>query len=281
MSLLQKSCPLRLGMNDVMGPQSHPLKYLKFARLLLADDLTRYEEVTGGDEVVISILCGTCSLHVDGEEAWQDLGGRESMLDGTPDMVYVPRHRRWRIDKTGEALHAAVFRAPARRDTAPALVRSGDVPVVTFGSDSWQRHAVLAVTENVDADRLLVGETYNLPGCWSSYPPHKHDAVKPPKEAWYEEVYHYAVHPAQGFGIQRVYTAGDDPDPLDEVYVVEDGDTVALPRGYHPVVAGGGYRLGYLWALAGEERSFGAWSEDARHAWLAEAAGRVCKRRRR
>ena len=273
MSLLRKFGPLRPGMNEVMGPQSHPLKYLKFARLLLVDDLACYEENTGGEEVVISILSGTCRAGIDGEEVWEGLGGRASMLEGTPDMIYVPRGRRWRIDRIGDTVHAAVFRAEARRDTAPAVVRSGDVPVATFGMGAWQRRAVLAVVENVDADRLLVGETYNLPGCWSSYPPHKHDSAAPPREAWYEEIYHYAVRPPQGFGIQRVYTDGQAPDPLDEAYVVEDGDTVALPRGYHPVVAAGGYCLGYLWALAGEERSFGAWSQDARHAWIAGVAG--------
>lgn len=120
----------------------------------------------------------------------------------------------------------------------------------------------------VDADRLIVGETYALPGRWSSYPPHKHDTKQPPKENWYEEVYYYLVEPVSGFGIQRIYTAPDEKDPLNEVYVVEDGDTVAIPRGYHPVACAGGYRLTYFWALAGEERVYAAWSNDPKHAWL-------------
>ena len=98
-------------------------------------------------------------------------------------------------------------------------------------------------------------------------PPHKHDTTAPPKEAWYEEVYYFFVEPNQGFGVQRVYTDRADPQPLDEVYVVEDGDAVAIPRGYHPVAAAG-YRLAYFWALAGEERVYAAWSDDPKHAWL-------------
>jgi len=55
---------------------------------------------------------------------------------------------------------------------------------------------------------------------------------------------------------------------FDEVYVVENNDTVVIPRGYHPVVAAPGYQLYYLWVLAGEERNYGAWSDDPKHRWL-------------
>jgi 5-deoxy-glucuronate isomerase len=87
-------------------------------------------------------------------------------------------------------------------------------------------------------------------------------------ESPYEEVYFFKIKPSQGFGLQRIYTAPDDEDPFDLVYVVEDGDTVVIPRGYHPVVAAPGYELYYLWILAGEERRYGAWSDDPRHSWI-------------
>ncbi len=84
-----------------------------------------------------------------------------------------------------------------------------------------------------------------------------------------EEVYHFQVKPRQGFGFMRVYSAPDDPrEAFDQALVVEDGDTVLIPRGYHPVVASPGYQLHYTWALAGEERRYGAWSDDPRHAWI-------------
>ncbi len=253
-----------------MDPTKFPLKYLKLGRLLLTSELASYCENSDDDEIAISILSGTCNIQVDGEELWENLGGRKSMLTGRPTMVYIPRRRKWSIEKTSETLQAAVFRANARRDTAPVLIHHDQAEVVTIGTDAWKRSAAMSIAQNVDADRLLVGETYNLPGKWSSYPPHKHDTTAPPKEAWYEEIYHFAVEPTNGFGIQRVYTQPDCPEPLDEVYVVNDGDTVAIPRGYHPVVAGGGYSVGYLWALAGEERAFGAWSVDPAHEWVNE-----------
>ena len=56
----------------------------------------------------------------------------------------------------------------------------------------------------LDTKRLIVGETINPPGNWSSFPPHKHDTDNPP-EGVYEEVYFFLVRPRGGFGLSRVY----------------------------------------------------------------------------
>ena len=176
MNLLQKSSPLKPGYNPIMGPDNFPLKYLKFGRLLLDDTLPRYSEDTAADEVVVTILGGTCSITVEGQPPWEDLGERASMLAGLPTMAYIPRNCRWTVERCCDILHAAVFSATARKDTSPAVVRHDQAEVVTIGTGVWKRSAALSVVENVSADRLLVGETYNLPGQWSSYPPHKHDS---------------------------------------------------------------------------------------------------------
>ena len=52
--------------------------------------------------------------------------------------------------------------------------------------------------------RLMVGETFNPPGNWSSYPPHKHDGKD--GEPTLEEVYYFTIDPPQGFGQQILYT---------------------------------------------------------------------------
>jgi len=111
------------------------------------------------------------------------------------------------------------------------------------------------------ARRLMVGDTFNPPGHWSSFPPHKHDGRD--GEPALEEVYHFRLDPPEGFGIQRLYDAGENA-----LFSVEDGDCVLIPRGYHPVAAPPGYRLYYLWVLAGTERRL-ALHEDPRHAWIA------------
>ena len=85
-----------------------------------------------------------------------------------------------------------------------------------------------------------------------------------------EEVYYYLTRPVGGFGLQMLYTAPGHPEPIDDVYRVESGDLLVIPRGYHPVVAAAGYELYYLWAMAGEQSRYGAWSDDPTHAWVRE-----------
>jgi 5-deoxy-glucuronate isomerase len=88
-----------------------------------------------------------------------------------------------------------------------------------------------------------------------------------------EEIYYFRCNPAQGFGMQRVYT---DDRSLDEACVVEDGDTMLLPAGYHPVVAAPGYQLYYLWMLAGPNDRRMRPNDDPAHAWV-KAVGEMAK----
>ena len=85
------------------------------------------------------------------------------------------------------------------------------------------------------ARRLMVGETFNPPGHWSSFPPHKHDGRN--GEPFLEEVYYFRVDPPHGFGHQMLYTE----DGESVTHQVRDGDAVLLPYGYHPVSSPPGY----------------------------------------
>jgi 5-deoxy-glucuronate isomerase len=146
-------------------------------------------------------------------------------------------------------------------------VHPDQVTVRAVGRDAWSRRVCSVVDQRV-ASRLLVGETINQAGAWSSYPPHKHDTEVPGREVPMEEVYHFMVRPPGGFGLQMVYTAPEAARPFEHIYRVRDGDTVVIPRGYHPVVAAGGYQLAYLWAISGDRVDYGAWNDDPAHAWL-------------
>lgn len=171
-------------------------------------------------------------------------------------------------------LEVGVCLAPSEADCPPVLVRPEDVVEKSAGTSNWSRKVYTCVGDNVKAKRLLVGETVNPPGNWSSAPPHKHD-VKSAFETPLEEVYFFKIMPTQGFGLQRIYSGPEDREPFDEVYAVENNDAVVIPRGYHPVVAGPGYQLYYLWMLAGEERRYGAWTDDPRHSWLRDRESQI------
>ena len=116
----------------------------------------------------------------------------------------------------------------------------------------------------VHAQRLIVGETFNEPGQWSSFPPHKHDGTD--GEPALEEVYYFRFDRPDGFGFQGLYDADGD----ERAVFLRHGAVVGIPRRLSPGVRGAGYRLYYLWALVGTERRL-AMYEDPAHRWLHDA----------
>ena len=94
----------------------------------------------------------------------------------------------------------------ARRPKAArsAFVGPDDVTVNARGRGTYAREVHDLFVRDPYAKRLMVGETFNPPGHWSSFPPHKHDGRN--GEPCLEEVYHFRVSPAHGFGHQMLYT---------------------------------------------------------------------------
>jgi len=250
------------------------LRFLDFARLRLSKG-QQHSAKAQGREYVLDVFSGTATIAVEGggepRKVFADVGTRADVFSGAPAMVYMPPHSSYEITAVSENFDAGIFSAPSTATAPPALLAGEAVATRHVGRDNWQRTVYSALAENVPAERLLAGETLNPPGNWSSFPPHKHDRSNPPLEAILEEIYFFRSKPAQGFGLMWTYTAADDPEGFSTVFVVEDGDTVLLPKGYHPVVAAPGYQLHYTWVLAGEERRYGAWADDPKHAWVKNA----------
>jgi 5-deoxy-glucuronate isomerase len=157
----------------------------------------------------------------------------------------------------------ALATAPAGGPAVPArLIRPEDQRLADVGNGNWARTVRTILGPEHAAGRLLLGETINPPGNWSSYPPHKHDRQAPPEEVRLEEVYLFKVNPAGGFGVQVHY--GED---VTEAFVVRDDDVAVIRSGYHPVVAAPGYSLYYLWIMAGDGRQMIPYLDPA-HAWV-------------
>lgn len=254
------------GFQSLVSPKSGLLKWVELGRITL----TPGENWAGkfkDKEAVFYILGGRCDIEAN-DKKFRNLGERTNPFSGLPTALYLPPGSECAIEALTN-LDAVVCSAPAEESTpqGPSLVTPDMCKVTSVGTLNWRREVRTVIGPDTPAQKLLVGETLNPPGNWSSYPPHKHD-TKSESEAPLEEVYFFLVSPPQGFGMIRIYTPKDDPEPLDELYVVQDGDTVVIPRGYHPVVAAPGYTLFYLWVLAGEERRYGAWSDDPAHTWI-------------
>jgi 5-deoxy-glucuronate isomerase len=272
---LYKAGELKEGYTSLVSGENAELKFIEFGRLFLREESESYKGDTVGVEAVLTVFGGRCSINIEGANghrvAYAKVGDRAGVFSGKPSMVYLPSGVEYDVVAETPDLDVGVSKASSEVDWPPVLVKPNDAMERSVGAGNWERKVYTAIGDNIGAQRLIVGETFNPPGNWSSAPPHKHDS-EGVDEAPYEEVYFFRIKPSQGFGLQRIYTPLDDEDPFDLVYIVEDGDTVVIPRGYHPVVAAPGYELYYLWILAGEERRYGAWSDDPRHSWIKNAS---------
>lgn len=268
--LLVKGRGYQEGYTPIASPETAPLRWLSLGRLGLAMGHA-YKDNTGEQEAVLDVLAGTVTLEIDGPRQ-EHLGGRSDPFGAGPTLICLPPSTAYRVTSLGHTADVLIVRAPVADvpETAvrSTVVRPEDAPGRRIGAANWARQVWPGTALAPGTQRLMVGETLNPPGNWSSYPPHKHDTENPPIEAIYEEVYFFSIKPVGGFGIQRVYECRQAEDALDEVFVVEDGDVAIIPRGYHPVVAAPGYQLAYVWALCGTGRTYGAWSNDPAHDWV-------------
>ncbi len=101
-------------------------------------------------------------------------------------------------------------------------------------NDTSYRHVrtIFDANNSTEEAQLVLGEVINMPGRWSSYPPHHHPQP---------EIYHYRFDNPKGFGHAE---HGDD------VYKVKSFDTLKIMPGFdHAQVSAPGYGMYYLWVI--------------------------------
>jgi 5-deoxy-glucuronate isomerase len=230
-------------------------------------DVDRVELHGGATHVALAPDADECIVVLErGDVVWNgEHAQRSSPFRERAHAAYLPAGTTLTVEATTDAqLVVATSRfgdVEPQRDIV--FVQPSVVSVQVRGRESWEREVHDVAVAQVPARHLMVGETFNVPGGWSSFPPHKHDGADGEPEL--EEVYSFRFDPPEGFGFQAVERAGDP-----QAFVVRDGDTVGIPNGYHPVCAAPGYRLYYCWVLSGPVRRL-EMVEDARYSWLNES----------
>lgn len=238
------------------------MKYTEFSLLRLERG---DEQKLGGakKETVIVLTSGGCNALIDDEPKAIRMD-RRNVFEDMPWSIYLPNGRTATI-KARKKTELIVCQAPAKKKSLAVKVFSPDsVKPATRGEANFAREIRSLIVTTDESEHVTFGETINGPGNWSSYPPHKHDTYDPPNEYPLEEIYFYKIQPEQGFGFQRVYTKGR---KFDETYLIENNDVVLLKKGYHPVVAAGGYKLYYFWIIAGKTARL-CFVDDPEHAWV-------------
>ena len=233
--------------------------------LRLVELSTSEREILEDDgEMCAIVLAGAVDVAIGGTNIGSAARAGD-VFESAADAVYVPPTLTLELVARRDAVVAVAAAPLSDRPAGRArLITPPEQEVRTAGTGNWSRSIRTILGPDDDAGRLVLGETINPPGNWSSYPPHKHDRQAPPEEVALEEVYYYRFKPEGGFGVQLVYDGRDE-----RAQIVRGGDVVAIPSGYHPVVAAPGYSLYYLWVMAGEGRELAPFF-DPRHVWIQE-----------
>jgi len=254
-------------------PQSAGWTYVGFDlhRLDTGETAKGMEEAR---EICLVFVSGKGRVTVEGTE-FGLVGGRMSPFEGKPWSVYVPAGMSWSV--TAEtSVELGVCSAPSKpasdkpNTRQPRMISPDDLGQETRGQGSNTRYVTNILPEtDLLADSLLVVEVITPGGHTSSYPPHKHDQDDLPHESALEETYYHRLNPPQGFAFQRIFTDKDASGQreIDEALVVEDGDVVLVPKGYHPCATCHGYDLYYLNVMAGPKRIW-KFHNAREHEWL-------------
>lgn len=233
-------------------PASAGWRYVGFSLYRLrAGDVVG--EVTGGTEVILVMVEGKAKVTGAGQD-WGELGDRMDVFEKTPPhSLYLPNGTDWQAKATTDCT-IAICAAPGKGGHQARRIGPEGISLTERGKGTNTRYINNIAMEAEDyCDSLLVTEVFTPAGHWSSYPSHRHDEDDFPHITYLEETYYHRLNPAQGFGIQRVYT---EDDTLDETMAVSDGDVVLVPRGHHPCGAPYGFEMYYLNVMAGPRRNW-------------------------
>jgi len=238
------------------------LTYFNVLRLHAEEETTL---AVPGFETVYVVLSGNCDIQA-GNKTFKNIGQRKDLWSGKADSVYTglaPAAVRANVDDTEIAVAGGRCEAPFD----PFRISPEEVDLVEVGSNETKTrrriYHILGHNAAGRAGNLLVSELYADEGCWSGYPPHKHDEAQGAEETPFEEAYYYRFRPETGFGAQIVFY----PNGAPEAFMTRNGDTILLDRGYHPTVTSPGHDEYIFTILVGKEgRSLVQFfHEDHRH----------------
>jgi 5-deoxy-glucuronate isomerase len=252
----------KLDYTEWVSPTTHSLEKITFGLLTVKEN---YNWKSNVEETVFILLSGKVKFYISDQIV--QIGPRRSIFQQKASAFWLPPDTSINIEvESGEA-NLAVVKALLDSPNLPNdfyVIHPQDITVNKRGASNWFREVHDIITPKQPSNSLIIGETINYPGNWSSFPPHKHDQDDYPNESCLEEIYFYQLDPPYGFGMQRLY---NDDLSLDEALILYNGDIVVIDQGYHPVVAAPGVSLYYLWILAGEKRILAS-KDDPKFEWL-------------
>jgi len=233
------------GYNQIITPENSDLKFLNFGIMSFSSNKS-FKGNTGKNETIFVITEGNCNFFLENK-----LFGnmkRDNVFDEPPIAVYLPPFLEYKIEFLNKT-EICVLGCLAKGVGKPLFIDNKNIKFRRVGDEVYFRNIIDILTEESPSERLLLGETINDPGNWSSYPPHKHDKDNPPIETKLEELYFLKLKPKNGFGFMRVFD-----ETKDNVFLIRNNEVVTIPKGYHPVSVAPKFQIYYLWVLCGNTK---------------------------
>lgn len=252
------------GLNRI---EHNPFTVIDFSLLRLKSGES-YEFRTEDREYGLDVMSGVCTISVN-DERYSSIGGRRSVFDGKPTLVYAGHNSRVSIEAEIE-LYVGVGSALSQTEIAPYIITPNECRSGQWGRNTTCRYYDYMLGRQAPRERLSFAEVTVSNGNWATYPPHKHEEGLE-GEAFQEELYFYQVEPRRGFGFCGQY-GGQMPE--DFAFPITHNTIHKMPYGYHTVAAAPGYSVCYLAVYAGHDTTH-ITAKDPNHAWYAQDYERV------
>ena len=221
------------GLQLITSPEAGMTKSLWAYRL----NLKKGETIEINDaklELTFVVIKGSASVSIEGKD--YDLG--------VYDSFYLPGKTKAVVNASedvfmygGGAVYESIGSVFVHKYNSELPI--GNVRQI-HGEKPYRRDIYMTLGPDVPASRLICGLTWSDEGAWSSWPPHQH-------ENDLEEAYCYFDMDAPNFGIHVSFLKSGKPT---HAQIVQSGDVVLAPKGYHPTAAAPSNKNNYFWILA-------------------------------
>jgi len=219
-----------------INPEEMGLEFTSIQRIELKNNTMSFE--TADEEVCLSLIDGEINY------SCNEVKGSAIFRD----MLYVPIKTSITISSSYGAVLMR-FGAPSSIQYKLVHIRFSDVDkdekrhkVYGKKESNCRRDVWNYIDENFNSSRYLIGICQGDIGGWTAWPPHEHAKKR-------EEVYVY-FNMGNSFGLQCVYK---DIGKQVIVALVENGDMVSIPRGYHPNVGCPAGRISYIYCMVSKK----------------------------
>lgn len=231
--IIRQLKPFQNGYNSVTDTaKKHPEMLMDFGILKLntGDNFVDRQH----KERAFLLLSGVVEFEWDSSKTIIE---RKSFFDEAPTCLHVPSGIQVSLKGIATGTEVTVHRTKNNQSFPAFLFQPHDCQIRQVGIGLMKETATRTVRtvfdkSNRPESNLVLGETINLPGRWSGYPPHYHPQP---------EIYFYKFNLEQGFGFAELGN---------EVYKVKNNDVTLMTGGIsHPQVAAPGYAMYYLWII--------------------------------